>query len=228
MCRLTRLLILVAASQATLVLPMVQAAQPAVVERQVVWEIDNVKWIGGQGVTVLGGPKVIETPQGKGVEFDGVDDGLVVPQQPVAAMRQFTAEVIFRPAADGPKEQRFFHLQEAEGDDRVLFETRLTPDGKWFLDTFIKSGEASVTLYAEKFPHPLDQWHHAAITVDGQTMRHYVNGSLEMQSPLAFEPLTAGESSIGVRLNKVFWYKGAIRKARFTPRVLQPNEFLKP
>ncbi|MHC4620242.1 MAG: hypothetical protein ACYTEQ_21045 [Planctomycetota bacterium] len=42
-----------------------------------VWEIDNLRAIGGRKMTVLGSPKVIETARGGAVEFDGVGDGLI-------------------------------------------------------------------------------------------------------------------------------------------------------
>ncbi len=198
-------------------------AQP----RSVTWKIDNLDTIGGHKVTVLGQPRVIDTPQGKAVEFDGVDDGLIVDNHPLAGAKEFTAEVIFQPAAGGPKEQRFFHLQETGSQNRVLFETRL--DGpQWFLDTFVKAGPAEATLYADGFKHALGNWHHAAIVSDGRTMTHYVNGRLELEKDLAFQPHGAGQTSIGVRHNRVFWYKGAMREARFTPRVLKPDAFLKP
>ena len=143
---------------------------------------------------------------------------------PLAGRRQFTAEVRFRPAPNGPKEQRFFHLQASGSEDRVLFETRLTDDGQWFLDTFVKSAAGDCTLYAESHRHPIGPWYHAAIVIDGQSMRHYVNGQLELSQPLKFEPHAAGQTSIGVRINKVHWFKGAIGWARFTPRVLEPKE----
>jgi hypothetical protein len=201
----------------------ISAQQPAAV----VWEIDNLKMIGGHKVTVVGSPRVVAAPGGKGVEFDGVDDALFVDSHPVAGWQQFTAEVVFQPAAAGPKEQRFFHLQEQGSENRVLFETRLTDDGQWFLDTYIKSDGGECTLYAENHRHKIGPWHHAAIVVDGQTMRHYVNGQLELSKDLKFVPHKPGQTSLGVRFNKVHWYKGAISRARFTPRVLPPGEFLK-
>lgn len=193
----------------------------------ITWKIDNLNMIGGHKVTVLGQPRMVDTPEGKAIEFDGVDDGLVVDHHPLAGVKEFTAEVIFRPTLDGPKEQRFFHLQETGRENRILFETRL--DGpQWFLDTYIKSGTADATLFADGFKHPIGPWYQAAIIVDGKTMKHYVNGKLELEKPLVFEPQGAGQTSIGVRHNRVFWYKGAIRAARFTPRVLTPDQFLKP
>jgi hypothetical protein len=143
----------------------------------------------------------------------------------MAGWTQFTAEVIFRPAADGPKEQRFFHLQEDGSENRVLFETRLTDDGKWFLDTYIKCDDGDCTLFAKDHLHPIGPFYHAALVVDGRTMRHYVNGQLEMSQDLKFTPHKAGQTSLGVRFNKVHWYKGTISRARFTPKVLAPAEF---
>jgi hypothetical protein len=193
----------------------------------VFWRIDNLKEIGGHKVTVVGEPRRVASTDLDWLEFDGRDDGIFLDVHPLAGAKQFTAEVIFRPDADGPAEQRFFHMQENDSENRILFETRLR-EGKWFLDTFIQSGEAGATLFAEKFQHPLGKWYHAAIVVDGKEMRAYVNGQLEMSTPLAFEPQKAGKTSLGVRINKVFWFKGAIRGVRFTRRVMEPKEFLKP
>jgi hypothetical protein len=194
----------------------------------VVWEVDNLQRIGGHAATVVGSPRVVDGPQGKAVEFDGVDDALFLPVHPLAGQARFTAEVIFRPAADGPKEQRFFHLQEEGSENRVLFETRLTDDGHWFLDTFIKSEAGDCTLFAKDHLHRIGPWFYAAIVVDGKSMRHYVNGKLELSQELKFTPHKAGATSLGVRINKVHWYKGAISRARFTPRPLEPAEFWKP
>jgi len=194
----------------------------------VTWELNRLDSIGGHKVTQIGSPKVIETPQGKAIEFDGQGDGLFLETNPLAGLKEFTAEISFRPSAGGPKEQRFFHMQEEGSDNRLLFETRLTEDGRWFLDTFLKSGEASATLFAEKSPHEIGPWHHAAVTVDGQTMRHFVNGKEELSAAVKYQPLKQGRTSLGVRLNRVSWYQGAIRQMRITPRVLRPKEFLKP
>ncbi|MCZ6632603.1 MAG: LamG domain-containing protein [bacterium] len=195
---------------------------------QVVWDLDNLESIGGHSVTVEGRPKVIETAKGKALEFDGEDDGIFLDAHPLAGASTFTVEVIFQPYPNGLKEQRFFHMQEREGEERVMFETRLTADDRWFLDAFIQSGEGNYVLYAEDFKHPIGPWYQAAIVVDGKEMRHYVNGKLEMKREVTYEAQTQGRTSLGVRINKVYWYKGAIRQARFTPWVLKPEEFLQP
>lgn len=197
--------------------------------RAVTWKIDNLKKIGNQPATMIGNPQVIKAPGGTAVQFDGAHDGLLLDINPVAGAQSFTIEAIFRPDAGGTEEQRWMHIQEATGDDRIMLETRLH-GREWFLDTFIKNGESadnSRTLYDESFKHPVGPWYHVALVYDGSVMRNYVDGKAELSGPLNVAPLDAGRTSIGVRQNRVFWFKGAIRKARFTPRALSPQEFMK-
>ena len=141
-------------------------------------------------------------------------------------MTEFTVEVIFQPYADGLEEQRFFHMQEHGTSERVMFETRLTDDNLWYIDTFMQTGGQNNTMLAIGDKHELGPWYHAAIVVDGKTFKHYVNGRMELGKEVVFTPQKPGQTSLGVRLNKVYWYKGAIRKARFTPRAISPSEFL--
>lgn len=196
--------------------------------KQTTWELTTVDNLGGFTTEVLGAPRVVANSQGQAIEFDGRQDGLIVNANPLAGMERFTLEVIFRPGAGGPEAQRFVHLQEAGNQNRVLIETRLTEDNRWFLDTFIRSGDTDQTLYADKFLHPVDQWFQAALVFDGREMRHYVNGVQEMSALIKYQPMKPGQISLGVRLNRVFWFKGAIRRVRFTPEALAPADFLKP
>ena len=192
------------------------------------WMIDNLERIGGLAVDVLGHPRIVEAPTGRGLWFDGVGDGIVLPAHPLDGAACYTAEVIFCPASGGAREQRFFHMQESAGEDRILFETRLTPRATWYLDTFIQSGLASQAQLAHDHEHPLDAWVHAALVYDGREMRHYVDGRMEMSHPIACPPPRAGRTSIGVRMNRVFWYRGAICAARFASEALAPEAFWRP
>lgn len=191
----------------------------------VVWKIDNLKKIGGHTVTIIGNPRIVDAPGGKATMFDGVGDGLLVDANPIAGAQAFTLEAVFRPDANGSKEQRWFHIQQEGSENRVLLETRLVGD-QWFLDTYIRSGENNRALFAENFKHPVGAWYHVALVFDGTEMRHYVDGKQEMAGPLTIAPLGAGQTSIGVRMNRVYWFKGAIRKARFTAKALPPSEFM--
>lgn len=191
-----------------------------------IWELDNLERIGGHKATVLGNPVVIETQHGRAIAFDGEDDAIILAANPLAGARQFTIEVLFRPDPGSNAEQRFLHMQ-ATDDRRVLIETRLTQDNRWFLDTFIKAGESERTLYSEDFLHPIGVWYHVALVYQGKQMRHYVNGAQELSGSVDYLPLKGGETSIGCRLNRIFWFKGAIKRIRVTHRALSPHEFMK-
>ncbi len=187
---------------------------------------DNTTTIGGHKVTVVGHPRVIDTPMGKAVEFNGKDDALFLDLHPLAGAETFTWEVIFRPDADGSPEQRFFHLQENGTDNRLLFEIRLT-DGRWCLDSFAKSGAASRALMDRKLLHAAGAWYHAAMVYDGREFRNYVNGVQQVAAQVQLSPQGPGQSSAGVRINKVDYFKGAIRVSRMTRGALTPAEFMK-
>src|SRR5437762_6445718 len=189
------------------------------------WQIDNFKKIDGHSPAVIGDPQVIKIPSGKAVLFNGTDQGLVIDRNPVAGLKTFTVEAIFRPDSGGAKEQRWLHIQGDTRDDRVLLEIRLEGD-QWFLDTFIKSGQNQRPLYAENFKHATGAWYHVALVFDGSMMRHYVDGREELSGPLEIAPLDAGKISLGVRMNRVYWFKGAISRVRFTARALTPKEFM--
>jgi Concanavalin A-like lectin/glucanases superfamily len=194
--------------------------------KRTTWKIDNLKKIGGFQTTILGEPKIIKTDKGKAVEFDGIDDGIFINTNPIEGFSAFTIEAIFRPDSGGTKEQRWFHIEQTALESRALLETRLVGE-EWFLDTFLKSDENRLPLLAENFRHPLNKWYHVALVYDGSEMRHYVDGNLELSGKVNFKAMSSGKISFGVRQNKVYWFKGAIRKAGFTNRALPPKEFMK-
>lgn len=202
---------------------------PARPSDQEVWTFERLSSIGGHPTTILGHPRVIETPLGKAVEFNGVDDALVVDVHPLAGAETFTLEAIFRPDG-GNAEQRWFHLAEnaAGGVDasRMLFEIRVI-DGRWCLDAFVRSGEASKTLLNPRNLHALARWYHVAAVYDGREFRSYVDGVEDGAAEVHFAPQGSGRTSVGMRMNRVHYFKGAVRMARFTRRALAPAEFLK-
>jgi putative heme-binding domain-containing protein len=196
----------------------------------VVWTFDRLDPIGGHKTTILGQPRVIDSPIGKAVEFDGVDDALFIDNHPLSGARTFTWEAIFRPDG-GAVEQRWFHLSEqdpktgADTDTRMLYEIRVAGD-QWYLDSFVQSGTESKTLMNRGFRHPLGAWYHVATVYDGRELRNYVDGVPEGAGAVNLAPQGPGHASVGVRINKVYYFKGAVHLARFTRRALAVSEFL--
>jgi putative heme-binding domain-containing protein len=194
------------------------------------WTFDRLDNIGGHRTTVQGEPRVIDSPVGKAVEFDGKDDALFIDHHPLAGAQSFTFEAIFRPDG-GEREQRWFHLNElpatgADTENRMLFEIRVVDD-QWYFDSYNQSGSANKALINRKALHPLGVWYHVAAVYDGKEFSNYVNGVREGAAELYLAPHGPGRTSVGTRINKVFYFKGAVHLARFTRKALTPAEFLK-
>ncbi len=64
-------------------------AQERPVPDQATWTFDRPDPIGGVATRVEGNPTVVDTPLGKAIEFDGVDDALWVEQHPLAGAERF-------------------------------------------------------------------------------------------------------------------------------------------
>jgi len=201
---------------------------------------DAVVWTAGDHPAVtetFGAPQLIETPLGTAIHFDGVDDAVWLDSVPVAGLEAFTLEVVFRQAGDAAFEQRFLHIGTM--GNRILFETRVTPERTWYFDAFVNLGtpdptpenpnpaRRSAVLIDEALQHPADRWYGLALTASPDGLVSYVDGVEQCRSELPWEPLvTEGFTSVGVRQNKVCWFKGDIYKIRITPRVLEPKDFL--
>ncbi|PYR36759.1 MAG: hypothetical protein DMF93_19320 [Acidobacteria bacterium] len=208
--------------------------------RQITWTFDRLDTIGGAKTTVEGHPRLIDTPVGKAIAFDGVGDSLLIEQHPLAGADTFTFEAIFRPDG-GATQQRWFHLAEidpktglatsvekttSEPNSRLLFEIRVVDGNQWYLDAFMNGpGYSKALMFADKL-HPIGRWYHVAQVYDGRWYRSYVNGELQGEAEVAFKPQAPGRASVGVRMNKVNYFRGAVAKARFTPSALPAAEFM--
>lgn len=175
-------------------------------------------------VTVLGHPKIIDSPYGNAVQFNGVDDGIFLEKMPLKGLSKFTIEMIIRFDRGGHEEQRYFHTGTLK-QDRVLMEMR-SDDDTWYLDGMFESKGKWVVLMDQEQAHPLDKWYHIAFTVEDGKQVTFVNGKKELEGSVEFSPIIDGSTSIGVRQNRVSWFKGAIYCIRFSDKVLRPCEFM--
>lgn len=190
---------------------------------QTVWTFNRLDQIGGHKPELIGSPKVVDGV----VEFDGRGDAMLLPVHPLAGAKEFTLELVFRPDPGGRPEQRVFHLQQNGSQNRLLLETRLI-GGQWCLDSYAHSDSGQQTLIDRTKLHPLGKWAHVAAVYDGVEFRHYVNGELQGKASVVLSPQGEGKTSAGVRINRVDWFRGAIRVARMTPKALPVEQFLKP
>ena len=207
-------------------------------EDAALWRFDRLHRVGGLPVRAEGEPRMIVTKAGPAVAFDGVDDALFLDNHPLAGAVAFTVEAIFRPDG-GPFEQRWLHLAEAGGAEhaaqyppvdprgsRFLFEIRVVGTS-WYLDAFMTGPGYNKTLMFPEKTFPLGRWYHVAQTYDGRTYRSYVNGALQGEAEVPFTPQGPGYASVGTRINRRDYFRGAVHTARFTRRALAPEQFLK-
>lgn len=195
------------------------------------WTFDNLQTVGMLPIDLAGAPTLTSSPWGPAMMFDGIGDGLFVEQHPLAGAQTFTIEALFRPDG-GAFEQRWLHLESdqqpalppGKSDTRMMFEIRVVGD-RWYLDAFMTgSGYRQAMMVPEK-TFPVGQWHHVAQSYDGRIFRSFVDGALQMAVAVPFSPQGPGRASVGVRLNRVNFFRGAIRQARFSRRALSPAQF---
>jgi hypothetical protein len=203
-------------------LPKLVAAADAMV-----WPINRIDLIGGHAVEVIGSPRAVTTPERAGVWFNGSSDGLFLPANPLAGSEAFTIEVLFYPEEGGLEAQRFFHLQDTK-TWRVMIETRLDGKGGWWLDTFLGATGVSQAMIDSAKVHPTNRWYWVALRFDGKRMASFVDGVQELEREATFGPMVEGKLSLGVRQNKVHWFKGGLREVRWHTRALKPEELQKP
>ena len=203
-------------------------------EGTVTWTADSLPEV----LERFGSPCTTDTPLGPALHFDGTGDGFFLDAVPVAGLEEFTLEAVFRQAGDAAFEQRFLHIGTM--DRRILFETRVTPDRTWYFDAFVNLGtpeptpenpapqRRSAVLIDESLTHPADRWYGLALVAGPQGLVSYVDGVEQCRSDLPWTPEIPAEglTSLGVRQNKVCWFKGEIFKIRITPRALSPEDFL--
>jgi hypothetical protein len=207
-------------------------------QSQLLWKFNNLERIGGLAPKVEGHPALVASPVGQAVDFNGVDDALFFPGRPLVGAKEFSIEVIFRPEG-GALEQRFMHIAEtdpatgldaqpkgtSDSNPRFMFEIRVK-DGVWWLDAFVNSKAGSKALIDPAKTHPVGPWYAVQQTYDGKTYRSYVNGVLENEAEVPFTPHGPGHMMVGVRMNHVNYFHGAIAQARFSTRALRPSEFM--
>ena len=204
-----------------------------------VWELNSLKNIGGHPVKVFGNPEIVKTEIGKAIRFNGIDDRLLVDNNPLGDAKEFTIEVIFKPdsAFHISQKPRFIHFQD-DADTlsgwnparRIMMELRLTPENKWYLDGFLMTDAGERTLQNKNLTHPARQWIHAALTYRNNTFKTYVNGIEETGGSVTFTEKIlnrVGKVSIGGRMNRLNYYCGLIKTLKITRKALMPQQFVK-
>ncbi|MCY1721960.1 LamG domain-containing protein [Prolixibacteraceae bacterium Z1-6] len=197
------------------------------------WVIDNLEKIGGYNVSVVGNPEIVETELGKAVKFDGDGDLLLVDSNPLGNTKEFTVEVIFKPAACYPENTapRFIHFQDPNDlrEKRLMIELRINEQNQCYLDGYLKTDTSSLVLIDETLVHPTNEWLHAAVTYQNNCLTTYINGQKQLSGEVGYKAAfinPEGKVAIGGRMNKVSWYNGLVKTVKVTDKALDPEGFM--
>ena len=197
------------------------------------WYIDTLENIGGHQTTIIGDPEVVSTDRGRAVRFDGDGDMLLIDANPLGDAREFTIEIIFKPDGAYPQnaDPRFVHIQDPDdvAAKRVMIELRITAENMWYLDGFMNTDNASLTLIDASLTHPTGQWMHAAVTYQNSLFKTYVNGTEELSGNVTYASEIVApnaNTSLGARMNQRNWYSGIMKAFKVTLGVLVPDEFI--
>lgn len=208
------------------------------------WGFSSIKEFNHLPFNKEGDVKLVDSPWGKALAFDGDGDRLLVDANPFALVGlstdtrlqqpmsgdAFTIEVVFNPnnAKEESREPRFFHVEDANDPMRRLtLELRLNDKKQWWLDAFIKSDISNLTLIDPALVHPVEEWVHIAVTYENRTFTTYVNGTKELTGEVDFLPIAAtAKTSIGARMNQIHWFDGAISEVLVANQALHPDDFL--
>ena len=195
-----------------------------------IWKFDFLTNINGYTVEQMGQPKVVSTPLGKAVSFDGDGDRLLVNTNPLGDATEFTIEIVFKANDVFPKnhEPRIFHIESPDNPARrITIELRLNDKKQWYFDAFIKSEKSQFTLIDPTKVHPVGEWAHAAMTYKDRQFISYVNGKKELSGEVDYLTIPVNaKTSVGARMNQIHWFNGDVLQVRVTKKSLLPSEFL--
>lgn len=199
-----------------------------------VWELNSLKKIGGHSLQVSGNPQIVNTEYGKAMKFNGIDDKLLVDNNPIGDAKEYTVEVVFKPdpAYDISNAPRFIHFQDPDDTlaKRVLIELRVTQEKEWYLDGYMLTDAGEKTLVNKTLTHPTGVWIHAALTYKDNTLKTFVNGIQELSGTVTYtEKLInkIGKTSIGGRMDNRNYYCGLIKTLKITRKALDPKDFIR-
>ncbi|MBN1184948.1 MAG: T9SS type A sorting domain-containing protein [Bacteroidales bacterium] len=190
------------------------------------WKFNSLTTIGGIAVTPEGNPTLIPINNDTAYLFDGTGDRVVINDNPLIGLDEFTFEVVFRVDRGGVDEQKFIHMQ-ASPDIRILFELQFLNDSMWYMDSFIKSANGESMNFIDSTQlFAADRWYHAALVYKNNEFKRYINYTTTNTGTLTWVAPTDGSISVGARMNSLNYMTGAVREIRFADAALDSTQFL--
>lgn len=149
---------------------------------------------------------------GVGVQFDGVDDVITIPYVITPTAETFAATVWFK-ATDLASTRTILQQEDGNGNGRswLMVEAgNLSTD----LGGSVLTGTTSITA---------NEWHHAAVTYNGEILRSYLNGRLEASEARTIE-ISDGDWLLGVDKSGANRFIGMMDEFNLYDRALVSEE----
>jgi uncharacterized protein (DUF362 family) len=182
---------------------------------------------GNDGSLVNGAAWTDEGKFGYAVQFDGVDDAVVVPDAPeLDGMSELTLEAWIYLAIDPTDWMAVVQKWAEQGSPGNLLTYTMVVSASNNLYAHIFTNEDDALLTGN-LPIPINTWTHVAATYDGSVVRLYVNGA---QDPVSMNLTgtinsTDREVNIGACLPyNSEYFNGMIDDVRILTRALTPEE----
>ena len=119
-------------------------------------------------------PKWVEGKFGTGLEFDGVDDHVIVPDDPAFAIEENITLMAWFSPSDALTSRR---LMSKNNSIFVIFDFGNASSIDFLVKPNNTFAESTTTDWK------VGEWYHFAGTFDGKTLKVYINGELEGEKP---------------------------------------------
>ena len=163
----------------------------------------------------------VGTPYGRGLEFDGIDDYVEVPDGPAFDWEdELTIEAVIKPRSWG--ESEYGRIAQKGGE--FEFYVRGHGDNNLGFWVYVTEGFDHVESY--KNTVRLGEWHHVVGVYDGSGLRIFVNGepASGVTSLTGAVRNTTSVLTIASRTGADRWFDGTIALVRIYNRALSADE----
>jgi len=170
------------------------------------------------GVTL---PKWVDGKSGKALQFDGVDDYVVVPDAPPLNPNRLTVCTWVRIHSYSNEYQSIVN-KGVDGATRYQLRVMPNPNNKFEIGV---GNGSSFTMIESTTVASLYKWYFVVATVDGSTVKIYVNGILENSKSQVAEITPINKPLIiGARNDFRHWLNGTIDEVMIFNRSLTEEE----
>ncbi|MES2331495.1 MAG: LamG-like jellyroll fold domain-containing protein [Bacteroidota bacterium] len=168
---------------------------------------------------------VTVAPKASGLNFDGADDIVVIPNSPQFNTNEFSIEAWIYPTGSATVIQNV--ASKSSNSDNTGYKFPKTQDN-WSSFAFeLNINHSWITLTAPIPGTGINRWNHVAATFDGYFMRIYLNGALvAVQEVNGTVTMNSNPLTLGNQQGRAEYYKGKVDELRFWNRAVSQCEII--